>query len=144
MKIITHALAATAILAVSTPALAQSMTPGQTAPGATMGNDPTTAAPQPATPSTTPAAPQTASGPISDAEVGQFAKAVVALDAIQKDTTTPETEKQAKMAAKVQEHGLEPVKFNQIAQTAQSDPALQAKVQTAIQAEAGSAAAPTQ
>lgn len=139
MKIITHMLAATAMLTVSVPVLAQTM-PTQTAPGAPMGNEPAAATPQ----SVAPAAPQTASGPISDAEVGKFAKAVVALDAIQKDTTTPAAEKQARMAAKVQEHGLEPAKFNQIAQTAQSDPALQAKVQTAIQAEAGAAATPTQ
>lgn len=138
MKTFTTALAASAVLAFATPALAQSMSQTQPAPEAAM---PSTTAPQAAAPA--PAAPQTASGPITDAEVTSFAKAVVALDPIQKDAALAEPEKQAKMAAKVQESGLEPAKFNQIAQTAQSDPALQTKVQAAIQAQAG-AAAPTQ
>ncbi|TPG18692.1 DUF4168 domain-containing protein [Sphingomonas koreensis] len=112
----------------TTAALAQTATP---APA------PTTAAPT----ATAPAASYT------DADVNQFATAVIAVQKVQQDSTVAATDKQTKMAAAVQASGLSPAKFNAMAQATQSDPALQQRVQTAataqISADPASAPAPT-
>ncbi|UUL82943.1 DUF4168 domain-containing protein [Sphingomonas qomolangmaensis] len=139
MNTFNRTLIAAGMMAVAAPAFAQSMAPTQTAPDAQMQPAPTTGAPTSSTAPTT-AAPATSSGPISDTDVSQFAKAVVAVEAVQKDTTIAAADKQTKMAEKVQATGLDPAKFNQIAQTMQSDPALQAKISAAVQAENGGAA----
>lgn len=87
-------------------------------------------------PSTTPA-PQTPSGTApagatySDAEIDQFAKAVLAVQKIQQDTTASATDKQTKMAAAVQAAGLTPQKFNEIASASNADPALMQRIQVA-------------
>lgn len=143
MKTFNRALIAAGMLAIAAPAFAQgmapqSMTPSQTTPGAPMTGMPDAGAPAPTT--SAPAAPTAASGPISDADVSKFAKAVVAVEAIQRDTSVAAADKQTQMAEKVEATGLEPAKFNQIAQTMQSDPALQAKISAAVQAEGGGAA----
>ncbi|GAA0736351.1 DUF4168 domain-containing protein [Sphingomonas japonica] len=142
MKTLTRSLIAAGLVTISAPALAQTTTPS---PNMQQTTPPTTGAPSNAAPTTaapTTAAPAVSAASITDAEVTQFAKAVVALDAIQKDTTIPAEQKQTQMAAKVQEQGLEPAKFNAIAQTAQTDTTLQGKVQAAIQAEAGVSTTP--
>ncbi len=105
---LTHAALAAGVL-LSTPALAQTEAPAAPAPE------------EAATPA-----------PVTDAEVTMFAKAALAADKVSKDTTIAATDKQAKMADAVTSNGLEPLRFNQIAQAAQSDPALQKKVQGAI------------
>lgn len=107
-----HALLIAAT-AIATPALAQ-----ETAP----------AAPEAAPQSAAPAA-------ITDDEVAKFAKAALAADKISKDATIPAADKQTQMAAAVTDSGLQPTRFNEIAQAAQSDTALQQKVQAAIVAE---------
>lgn len=75
-----------------------------------------------------PAAPATAFTP---EDIQKFARAVTEVAKIQGDATVAETDKQAKMAAAVQAQGLEPQKFNEIAQAAQTDPALQEQIRAA-------------
>ncbi|WP_169542592.1 DUF4168 domain-containing protein [Sphingomonas baiyangensis] len=136
----------TTALGLAVPALAQT-TPGTMPSGATPGTSGTPPQTAPMTPpAATPPAGTTATATattVSDADVGKFAKAMVAIDAVQKDAAITPEQKQTQMAAKVQEAGLDPARFNEIGRATQSDPALQAKVQTAITAEMGGAT-PTQ
>lgn len=112
-------------LSAAGPVLAQSAAPAQPA-------------------AATPAAPATATS-FSDDEIKKFASAAVELNKIQTDTTVTAEQKQPKMLAAVQATGLDPQKFNAIGQAAQSDPALQQKIQAAASASAPTAApAPAQ
>lgn len=95
------------------------------------------AAPAPAAP----AAPA-AAGPVTDTEVKQFATALVAINDVQKNPALSPTDKQKAMVAKVQEQGLQPQRFNEIAQASQSDTSLQGKVQTELAKQQPAAAAP--
>jgi O6-methylguanine-DNA--protein-cysteine methyltransferase len=79
---------------------------------------------------------------VTDAEVESFAKATVKLQEIDADTSLEGEQKQAAMAAAVQETGLDPVKYNQIAQAVGTDTALRAKVVEAMGKAQGSAAGP--
>ncbi|WP_315763932.1 DUF4168 domain-containing protein [Sphingomonas sp. Y38-1Y] len=101
--------------------------------------DPAQSAPPAA--SATPPAASAAAGPVSDAEVGQFATALAEVDKINKDTAAPAADKQTKMAAAVTSAGLTPERFNTIATAMSSDTALQGKVAAALQAKG---AAPSQ
>lgn len=87
-----------------------------------------TTAPAPQTP---PAGTTTAGKSYSDAEVDQFAKAVLAVQNIQQDTTAAPADKQTKMAAAVQAAGLTPEKFNEIASASNADPTLMQRIQAA-------------
>lgn len=119
---------ATAAALVATPALAQEATttaPAQDAPAA----EATTEAQTSAT--------------VSDAEVDQFATAVVAVDKINKDASVPADQKQTQMASAVTASGLTPERFNSIATRMNADTALQAKVGAAIQAKAPAPATTT-
>ena len=69
---------------------------------------------------------------VTDAEVESFAKATVKLQEIDADASLEGDQKQAAMAAAVQEVGLDPVKYNQIAQAVGTDTALRAKVVEAM------------
>ncbi len=82
--------------------------------------------------SAAPAAPSIAVADVSDAEVDSFAKATVKLQAIQSDATIAADLKQAAMQAAVNESGLDPAKYNAIGKAVQADPALRARVQTAM------------
>jgi ABC-type Na+ efflux pump permease subunit len=77
---------------------------------------------------------------VSDAEVESFAKATVKLQEIDGDASLEGDQKQAAMAAAVQEAGLDPVKYNEIAQAVGTDTALRAKVVEAMGKAKGSAA----
>lgn len=126
MRATTLSIFATAAALAVTPALAQEATttaPAQDAPAA----EATTQAQTSAT--------------VSDAEVDQFATAVVAVDKINKDTAVPADQKQTQMASAVTASGLTPERFNSIATAMNADSALQAKVGAAIQAKAPAAAA---
>ena len=126
MRATTLSIFATAAALAATPALAQEATttaPAQDAPAA----EATTQAQTSAT--------------VSDAEVDQFATAVVAVDKINKDTAVPADQKQTQMASAVTASGLTPERFNSIATAMNADSALQAKVGAAIQAKAPAAAA---
>ncbi|MHA6767765.1 DUF4168 domain-containing protein [Sphingobium ummariense] len=82
-------------------------------------------------PSTTPATPEapTPAATFSDVELEQYVRAALAVQQIQQDSATPDADKQTKMAAAVQQAGLTPEKFNEIAAASQSDPALQQRLQ---------------
>ncbi|WP_343520493.1 DUF4168 domain-containing protein [Sphingomonas sp.] len=123
-----HAVLLAGATLIATPALAQD-----------------TAAPAPAPQAAAPATPA-APAPVTDDEVKKFAKAALAADKISKDAAIVAADKQKKMAEAVTASGLEPTRFNQIAQASQADTALQAKVQAAIVAEqqASPSPAPTQ
>ncbi|WP_066660611.1 DUF4168 domain-containing protein, partial [Sphingomonas sp. CCH9-H8] len=70
--------------------------------------------------------------PVTNEEVGKFAKAALAADAVTKDASIPAADKTAKMTEAVTGAGLDTGRFNQIAALAQSDPAVREKVQAAI------------
>ncbi len=111
-----HAALIAGATLIATPALAQDAAP----------------APAPAPEAAAPAAAPTT---VSDAEIKQFAKAALAADKVSKDAAIPAADKQKQMAGAVASSGLEPARFNAIAQAAQSDPALQQRVQAAVVAE---------
>jgi len=79
-----------------------------------------------------PAAPALTAADVSDTEIDSFAKATIKLRAIQADATISADLKPAAMRAAVTEAGLEPAKYNAISKAAQADPALRAKLQTAM------------
>ncbi|MDB5715118.1 MAG: hypothetical protein JWO15_2515 [Sphingomonadales bacterium] len=81
-----------------------------------------------------PMAPRSAAVSVSDADVQKFAVAAVALNSVQQDASIAQAEKPAKMVAAVQRSGLDPQKFNAIAQAAEADPLLQKKIQVAAAA----------
>ncbi|WP_423604721.1 DUF4168 domain-containing protein [Sphingomonas sp. MS122] len=120
-----HAALLAGATLIATPALAQD-----------------TAAPAPAPQEAAPATPA-APAPVTDDEVKKFAKAALAADKISKDTAIAAADKQKKMAEAVTTSGLEPTRFNQIAQASQADSALQQKVQAAIVAEQQASPAPS-
>ena len=106
-------------------------TPAEPATPADPANDAAAAPATPAEPAA-PAAAPLAVADVSEADIDSFAKATVKLQAIQADTTIAADAKQAAMQAAVTESGLDPVKYNAIGKAAQADPALRAKVQTAM------------
>jgi hypothetical protein len=79
---------------------------------------------QPAAPATTPAPTS-----FTDAELVGFANAAIEADKIQKDATIAPEAKQQQMLAAVQAQGLEPARYNQIAQATRTDPELVKKIQ---------------
>ena len=126
MRATTLSIFATAAALAATPALAQ---------------EATTTAPAQDAPAAGATAEAQTSATVSDAEVDQFATAVVAVDKINKDTTVAAEAKQTQMASAVTASGLTPERFNSIATAMNADTALQAKVGAAIQAKAPAAAA---
>lgn len=90
-----------------------------------------TAQPAPSAPAA--AAPATTSA-YTDEAVQKYARALVAVNKVQVDTTVAAADKQAKMAAAVQEAGLDPQTFNQMSQAMQADPALAQRIQAAAAA----------
>jgi len=65
-------------------------------------------------------------------------RAALDVQKIQQDAAVPMAEKQAKMAAAVGQAGLTPQRFNEIATAAQSDPALQQRIQALAGKSSGS------
>ncbi|MBX3595569.1 DUF4168 domain-containing protein [Sphingomonas sp.] len=84
-----------------------------------------------------PAAPAPAATPasVSDAEVKMFAKAAIAADKVQKDASIGAADKPQKLADAVKGAGLEPTRFNEIANASDADPALRTKIREALVAE---------
>jgi hypothetical protein len=122
MKLIATLLAG-ATLAIAPAAMAQDA--AQTTPATPDASAAQTAPAAPA--ATTPASNAT----VTDAEVGQFASAALDIEKIRKDTTTPEADKGAKMAAAASSAGLTSERFNAIGQAMQSDTALNQRIQKA-------------
>jgi hypothetical protein len=90
-----------------------------------------TGAPAGATPASAVPSSPSASSSFSDDELQKFASAAIQLNKIQADAGVAATDKQPKMLAAVQASGLDPAKFNAIAQAAQTDSTLQQKIQAA-------------
>lgn len=94
---------------------------------------------------TTAQAPAQAPAPVTDAEVTMFAKAAIAANKVQKDTTIAPADKGQRLAAAVTGNGLQPARFNEIASASDTDAALKKKIETAIVAEQkATAATPSQ
>lgn len=70
----------------------------------------------------------------SDEDVKAYATALVAVNKLQTDATIPDADKQAKMAAAVQQAGIDIPKFNAMTQAMQADKTLQTRIQTAAAA----------
>lgn len=122
MNIKTKAALAAATIGFAPAALAQTAAPAAASPPAAVAPD------------------AAASTSFSDDDLKKFASAAIEINKIQSDTATADTDKQPKMLAAVQKSGLPPEKFNQIAEAAQTDPALQQKIQAAADASAQPAA----
>lgn len=116
------------------PAHADHAQPATPAEPATPADPAADAAAEPATPAepAAPAAAPLAVADVSDADVDSFAKATVKLQSIQSDASIAADQKQAAMQAAVTESGLDPAKYNAIGKAVQADPALRARVQTAM------------
>jgi uncharacterized membrane protein len=93
---------------------------------------PATAPAAAATPA--PAATAPTASTYSDEAVEKYAKALVAVNKVQVDTTVAAADKQGKMIAAVQEAGLDAQTFNQMSQAMQADPELQKRIQAAAAA----------
>lgn len=111
MRILRASFALTA-LCLAAPALAQSATPAAPAGTAPAGKL-----------------------SVTDAEVALFAKTAIAVNNVRTDASIAEADKQKAMAAKIETSGMPIVRFNEIAQASQSDPALQTRIQAAIAAQ---------
>lgn len=72
-------------------------------------------------------------GDVSDEEVSSFALTALVLEQVTRDTSLPEEKKQAAMMGVMQQTGMQPQRFNQIALAGQSDTALQQRIQAAAQ-----------
>lgn len=91
---------------------------------------------QPAAPPA-PAAPAAPASSFSDSEVEQFASAAVNIQQIQQEPAGTTEDKQTKMAGAVQQSGLTPQKFNEIAMASRSDSNLMQRIQAAAGKVAG-------
>lgn len=119
-------LSAAGCMLITSAAFAQANSP--TAPASSpAANTPSAGQPAPAAPSE--GAVQVR---ITPQDINSFAKAAIQLNEIQADATLDQTRKQTAMVSAVQETGLDPVKFNAIAEASKTNPELQQKVQAAI------------
>lgn len=75
-----------------------------------------------------------ASADISDEEVSRFAMAALLLEQIAADDSIEQEEKQGIMVGAVQQVGIAPERFNQIAQASQQDEALVERINLAAAA----------
>ncbi len=113
------------------------------ATGSALQAQPQPAGPEAAAPAEAAPAPAATADSYTDADLKAFARAAIAAGKIQQDTTIAQAEKQPKMLAAVQAEGLDPVKFNAIAQASQADPTLQKKIQDVATADASAQPAPS-
>lgn len=135
MKYFASSLAALAFAATAAQAQDTAQPPADQS--AAQSAQPDAAAP-PASPATEAAAPAAgATTQVSDTEVDSFAKATVEVQKISADAKLDEKAKQTKMAEAVKSAGLEPARYNDIGKAVSSDPALLAKIQTAMAKYAG-------
>lgn len=72
-----------------------------------------------------------AAASVSDAEVDRFALAALLVQQIAADQAVEQEQKQAAMAAAVQQTGIQPQRFNEIAKATQDDQELNERVQLA-------------
>jgi 2-oxoglutarate dehydrogenase E2 component (dihydrolipoamide succinyltransferase) len=135
MKYFTSSLAALAFVTTAAQAQDASQAPADQSAAQPA---PADAAAPPATPAPEAAAPAAGAGTqVSDTEVDSFAKATVAVQKISADAQLDESAKQKQMAEAVKSAGLEPARYNDIGKAVSSDPALLAKIRTAMAKYAG-------
>ena len=84
------------------------------------------------TPSATPAAPAEQKVTITSQDIDNFAKAVIAVNEIQKDPSLDKDQKQKAMTAAVESSDLDTFKFNTIVQASETNAELKQRVQLAI------------
>jgi hypothetical protein len=72
-----------------------------------------------------------ATASFSDVEVEQFARAALAVQEVRTDAAITAEDKPARLAAAVEQSGLEPTRFNEIAEASRSDDALMKQIQDA-------------
>ena len=77
----------------------------------------------------------------TEAEIDSFAKATLKLREIQSDTALDDDQRQAAMAAAVEEAGLDPTTYNRISSAVGTDTALRDRIVAAM-SEANGAASP--
>ncbi|WP_052208736.1 DUF4168 domain-containing protein [Croceibacterium mercuriale] len=82
----------------------------------------------PGTPSQLPPA-----GEIDDEEVSRFALTALVLEQVAGDTTLAKEQQQAAMMGVMQQTGIDPQRFNQIALASESDTGLQQRIQAAAE-----------
>lgn len=70
-------------------------------------------------------------GEINDDEVSRFALTALVLEQVAGDTTLAKEQQQAAMMRVMQQTGIDPQRFNQIALASESDTGLQQRIQTA-------------
>lgn len=124
-------LAAGTAIVGFTAANAYAASPGSSEPSAVQESGSAVSAADTSASTTQNSATATSATSYSDQELEQFAKAAMAIQAVQQDSTVTEQDKQAKAAAAVQQTGLAPEKFNEIASASQSDPQLMQRIQLA-------------
>lgn len=76
---------------------------------------------------------QAPSAEVADGEVSKFALAALVIEQIAADKTIAKDQQQQAMAGAIQKIGLQPQRFNQIAQASQGDAQLQQRIQAAAQ-----------
>lgn len=88
--------------------------------------------PAPAPPSAGSSGSVQASSSYTDGELQQFASAAIAIQRVENDSATAPADKEPMMAAAVQQSGLTPQRFNEIAEASNADPALMQRIQNAV------------
>ncbi|MEH6791501.1 DUF4168 domain-containing protein [Parasphingorhabdus sp.] len=83
-------------------------------------------------PSAAPAAPDEQKVTITPQDIDNFAKAVIAVNEIQKDSSLNKEQKETAMTAAVESRDLDTFKFNTIVQASQTNAELKKRVQLAI------------
>lgn len=73
-----------------------------------------------------------ASSSYTDGELQQFASAAIAIQRLENDSAAALADKEPMMAAAVQQSGLTPQRFNEIAEASNADPALMQRIQNAV------------
>lgn len=81
-----------------------------------------------------------AAASVSDDELLRFGRAVVRIQEVNADATLADEERQARLAAAVEDAGLEVADFNRLGQVVGADQALQARMIGLLQADQAAAA----
>ncbi len=99
--------------------------------GAALAQD--TAPAQPQAPASAAPAQLPPAGEINDDEVSRFALTALVLEQVAADTSLAKEQQQAAMMGVMQQTGIDPQRFNQIALASESDTGLQQRIQAAAE-----------
>lgn len=98
--------------------------------GAALAQDTAPTQPQAAAPAEAQAQP---AGEVSDDEVSRFALTALVLEQVAADTSLPKEQQQSAMMGVMQQTGIDPQRFQQIALASEADTGLQQRIQTAAE-----------